>query len=380
LLEGAFRMSLPVSDGEARILLHARDVHCQYVVGRTPWGAPRKILRAVDGVSLRVAAGETLAVVGESGCGKSTLGRTLIGLSPPVSGTVTFDGVDIYRQRHDRRAMRRRLQIIFQDPYASLNPRMTAGEIISEPLLLHRLVPKAAVVDRVVQIMQDVGLAPYHADRYPHQFSGGQRQRIGIARALACGPDVIVCDEPVSALDLSVRAQVVNLLVDLQQRYSFSYVFISHDLSLVRRISHRVAVMYLGRIVEQGDTGQVFQRPRHPYTRALLGAIPRPTPHRIPHDQILEGDLPSPTSIPPGCRFAPRCAYALPVCHTTLPQLSGNTDHHLAACHRQDELDLASGLQSASRPSPALLRRAAAFASQTEAGPMQETINKEEII
>jgi len=342
-------------------LLDARDVHCQYVVGRTPWGAPRKILRAVDGVSLHVAAGETLAVVGESGCGKSTLGRALIGLNTPAAGTIRFDGVDIYRRSRGR-AMRRRLQIIFQDPYASLNPRMTAGEIIAEPLLLHRIVPKAAVSERVVEIMRDVGLASYHADRYPHQFSGGQRQRIGIARALACDPEVIVCDEPVSALDLSVRAQVVNLLGDLQQRYAFAYVFISHDLSLVRRISHRVAVMYLGRIVEEGRTELVFDQPRHPYTRALLSAIPRPTPNRVAHHQILEGDLPSPTSIPPGCRFAPRCAYVVPDCRTTVPELSGKTAEHSTACHRQDELDLAADLQPAAKPSPALLRRAAPYA------------------
>ncbi len=360
-------MSLSPADTHPSPLLDARDVHCQYVVGRTPWGTPRKILRAVDGVSLHVTAGETLAVVGESGCGKSTLGRALIGLNAPASGTITFDGADIYRQR--RRALRRRLQIIFQDPYASLNPRMTAGEIIAEPLLLHRIVPKAAVSDRVIQIMRDVGLAPYHADRYPHQFSGGQRQRIGIARALACGPDVIVCDEPVSALDLSVRAQVVNLLVDLQQRYAFAYVFISHDLSLVRRISHRVAVMYLGKIVEQGRTGLVFDQPRHPYTRALLGAIPHPTPDREAHDQILEGDLPSPTAIPPGCRFAPRCAYAVPDCRSSAPALSGPTDEHHAACHRQDELDLAANLRPASRPSPALLRRAAAYAPKPSPSP-----------
>jgi oligopeptide transport system ATP-binding protein len=371
-------MNLPVTNVAPAALLDARDVHCQYVVGRSPWGTPRKILRAVDGVSLQVATGETLAVVGESGCGKSTLGRALIGLNAPASGTITFDGTDIYRHRQKRRALRRRLQIIFQDPYASLNPRMTAGEIIAEPLLLHRIVPKSAVSDRVVQIMRDVGLAPYHADRYPHQFSGGQRQRIGIARALACGPDVIVCDEPVSALDLSVRAQVVNLLVDLQRRYAFAYIFISHDLSLVRRISHRTAVMYLCKIGEQGRTDLVFDRPRHPYTRALLGAIPRPTPDRVAHDQILEGDLPSPTAVPPGCRFAPRCAYVRPNCRMAVPPLSRTANAHDAACFRQDELDLAANLRPAAGPSAALVRRAAAYAPKGELLPPGKNANNKE--
>jgi oligopeptide transport system ATP-binding protein len=352
-------MTMPSADRSPAAVLDARDVHCHYVVGRTLLGKPQKILRAVDGITLHVASGETLAVVGESGCGKSTLGRALIGLNAPTSGTILFEGADIYRHRH--RSTRRRLQIIFQDPYASLNPRMTAGEIIAEPLILHRIVPRRDVPERVIEIMRDVGLAPFHADRYPHQFSGGQRQRIGIARALACGPDVIVCDEPVSALDLSVRAQVINLLVDLQQRYRFAYVFISHDLSLVRRISHRVAVMYLGKIVEQGRTDLVFDQPYHPYTRALLGAVPHPTPDRVAHDQMLEGDLPSPTAIPPGCRFAPRCIHVQPRCRTTAPVLSGPSDAHRAACHCQDELDLAATLPRASRPSPALVRRAAAY-------------------
>jgi len=362
MLEGAIRMT--DSNDKTSVLLEAREVACHYVVERSPWGSARKVLRAVDGISLSVARGETLAIVGESGCGKSTLGRALIGLGAPSSGVVEFQGRDLYRlPARERRATRRRLQIIFQDPYASLNPRMTAGEIIAEPLRLHRRVRPDAAHDRVIEILGEVGLSAYHADRYPHQFSGGQRQRIGIARALACDPDVIVCDEPVSALDVSVRAQVINLLTDLQRRFSFTYVFISHDLSLVQRIAHRIAVMYLGKIVEQGETRRVFDAPLHPYTQALLAASPRPTPDRMSRPAILQGDLPSPLSVPPGCRFHPRCRYAIDGCRTEVPPLDGAGEGHIAACHRKAELDLRGAAQAHVGPSPALQRRAQAFAN-----------------
>lgn len=347
------------SDG----LLHAQGVSCHYVVERSVWGQPRKLLRAVDGISLSVPRGQTLAIVGESGCGKSTLGRALIGLRAPNEGRVTFDGKDIYDlPKGEQRSMRRRMQIIFQDPYASLNPRMTAAEIIGEPLRLHTRTNHAAIRDRTIEILGEVGLAAYHADRYPHQFSGGQRQRIGIARALACDPELIVCDEPVSALDVSVRAQVVNLLIDLQQRSSFTYIFISHDLSLVRHIAHRVAVMHLGRIVEQGETSAVFDAPLHPYTKALLAASPRPTPDRIPRQTLLTGDLPTPLNVPPGCNFHPRCLQAIDMCRTHIPALEAVNTGQMAACHRKRELALPDDKIQAVEPSAALRRRACNYA------------------
>jgi peptide/nickel transport system ATP-binding protein/oligopeptide transport system ATP-binding protein len=294
--------------------------------------------------------------------GELTLGRALIGLNAPTSGSVTFAGKDVYRlPKAERRAMRRQMQIIFQDPLASLNPRMRAGEIIAEPLLLHRRVPTGRVRDRVMEILGDVRLASYHADRYPHQFSGGQRQRIGIARALACDPDIIVCDEPVSALDLSVRAQVMNLLMDLQRRLHLTYIFISHDLSLVQRISQNVAVMYLGKLVELGETQSVFEASLHPYTQALIAASPRPTPNRIVRATILQGDLPSPLAVPPGCRFHPRCLYAVDRCCAWLPTLEGSSPTHFSACHRKDELDLSADEFRYVSSSPGLRRRASLF-------------------
>ena len=301
-------------------------------------------VRAVDGVSFELGAGETLGVVGESGCGKSTLGRLLMRLEEPTEGTLTFNGVDVYSQgRSDMRRIRRDIQIVFQDPYTSLNPRMTVSDIIGEPLDIHPdAVPKGGRRQRVQELMELVGLSPEHVNRYPHQFSGGQRQRIGIARGIALNPKVLVCDEPVSALDVSVQAQVVNVMQRLQRELGLAYVFIAHDLSVVRHISDRVAVMYLGKIVEIGTDEEVYERATHPYTRALLSAVPVPDPTaRGTRDQIkLEGDVPSPANPPPGCRFHTRCWMAREVCSTDEPQLIARpdlVDAHLSACHFAEE-------------------------------------------
>ena len=299
-------------------------------------GGPQKFVRAVDGIDLEIHLGETLAIVGESGCGKSTLGRLLLRLIEADQGQILFDG-EAVRQLDDQslRAMRRKAQLIFQDPFASLNPRMTVGDLLSEPLMLHRVVPADKRAERAARLLQQVGLKPEHAGRYPHEFSGGQRQRIAIARAIAVEPKLIVCDEPVSALDVSIRAQVLNLLSDLQKELKLSYLFISHDLSVVRHIADRVAVMYLGRIVELGPVTEVFENPRHPYTQALLRAIPQPVVgHR--HKALLEGDVPSPLDPPPGCHFQTRCPFVADACRGKRPQLEETTSGHQVACLRQD--------------------------------------------
>ncbi|NLW22960.1 MAG: dipeptide ABC transporter ATP-binding protein [Tissierellia bacterium] len=292
-------------------------------------------VKAVDDVSLYIKEGETLGIVGESGCGKSTLGRTILRLYDATEGEVKFKGVDVLNAHKDQmKELRKEMQIVFQDPYSSLNPRMTVSQIIGEALIEHGIYRKGKELeDYVVDIMNKCGLARYHMNRYPHEFSGGQRQRIGVARALALNPSFIVADEPVSALDVSIQSQVINLFTDLQREYNISYMFISHDLGVVRYISHRVGVMYLGSMVELADKNELFDNPKHPYTQALLSAIPIPDP-TVKRDRIiLEGDIPSPANPPSGCKFHTRCMYAEDICREKTPEFRDLGGEHFVACH-----------------------------------------------
>ena len=293
-------------------------------------------VRAVDGISFQIRRGETLGLVGESGCGKSTTGRAILQLYKPTAGLVNFEGQELTKLKGEQmRRMRRKVQMIFQDPYASLNPRMTVGSIIGEPLEIHNLAKGREKQQRVQELLSVVGLNPYFANRYPHEFSGGQRQRIGIARALAVNPSFIVCDEPISALDVSIQAQIINLLEELQNEFGLTYLFIAHDLSVVRHISDRIAVMYLGKIVELADRLDLYQNPLHPYSKALLSAVPIPDPviERKRERIILTGDVPSPVNPPSGCRFHTRCPIAADICRVDEPAFREITPGHWAACH-----------------------------------------------
>ena len=309
-------------------MLEVKDLSVQFAVGGG------KIVRAVDGVSFSVEKGETLGIVGESGCGKSTTGRALLQLLPKTAGSVRFQGEEVGGLRgSELLAFRRKVQMVFQDPYASLSPRLTVGQLVGEPLEIHKVPGDRKA--RVEELLRSVGLPEGIASRYPHAFSGGQRQRIGIARALALNPELIILDEPVSALDISVRAQVVNLLMDLQKERGIAYVFIGHDLALIRHVAHRVAVMYLGRIVEIGTAEELYTNPRHPYTRSLLASAPLPDPTKRRESAPLEGDPPSPLNIPSGCRFRTRCPFAQPICTEKEPALEsiGERNTHQVACH-----------------------------------------------
>ncbi len=322
---------------ENEVLLSVKDLNKHFPIkSGFLFGKSNSYVHAVDGVSFDVYKGETLGLVGESGCGKSTTGRTILQLHKPTSGSVVFDGKELTTLKGaEMRAMRRNMQMIFQDPYASLNPRMTVGQIIGEPMEIHNTYKAEAQTKRVKELLEVVGLNPAFINRYPHEFSGGQRQRIGIARALALDPKLIVCDEPISALDVSIQAQVVNLLEDLQKEMGLTYLFIAHDLSMVRHISNRIAVMYLGIIVELAERNELYRHPMHPYSQALLSAVPYPDPeieekrHRI----ILEGDVPSPVNPPSGCRFRTRCRYAQDICAKERPEFKEKAPGHFVACH-----------------------------------------------
>lgn len=304
-----------------------------------PRSGPKRFLQAVDQVSLALPPGETLGIAGESGCGKSTLAKLLTGLLPPDNGTIRFEDTNLHQlQREQQRRFRRSVQMIFQDPFASLNPRLRIGDAIAEPLQIHGLAPAGSSRDQATLLMQQVGLAPELYDRFPHEFSGGQRQRIGIARALAAQPTVIVADEPVSSLDISIQAQIINLLLELKHHQGLTMVVISHDLAVLRHMSDRIAVMYLGAVVELAPAGELFKRCRHPYTEALLAAIPRLHRYEQPPAVRLQQELPTSDGIPSGCRFHPRCPYAQDICRQQAPRLAEQVPGHDAACHLSNEL------------------------------------------
>jgi oligopeptide transport system ATP-binding protein len=321
----------------SEVLLQVENLVKYFPVGGGMFSKPAGLVRAIDGVSFTLNRGETLGLVGESGCGKTTTGRCILQLERPTSGRIVFEGVDLTKlDEAALRTVRRRVQVIFQDPYSSLNPRMTIGQILAEPLKVHGIVPDPENRQaRVQELLEQVGLLPQHAKRYPHQLSGGQRQRVGIARALAMEPSLLICDEPVSALDVSIQAQIINLLEDLQTRLGLTYLFIAHDLSVVRHISDRVAVMYLGKIVEIADRTALYEEPLHPYTRALLSAVPIPDPavEATRERTVLRGEVPSPLKPPPGCVFHPRCPIAVDRCSAELPTLRELRRAHSGACH-----------------------------------------------
>ena len=318
-------------------LLEVKELRKYFDIEKDIVGRPTKQVKAVDGISFNIYKGETLGLVGESGCGKSTTGKMIVNLLKPTSGEISYYGKDISKlSKKERRDMAKEIQIIFQDPYASLNPRMTVKQIIAEPMRVNNIVAKEDIEKEVLKLLNYVGLASFHKDRYPHEFSGGQRQRVGIARALAVKPKLIVCDEPVSALDVSIQAQVLNLLHELQKEFDLTYLFIAHGLNVVKHVSDRVGVMYLGKLVEITDKKTLYENPMHPYSQALLSAIPIPNPKKKKERIILEGDVPSPINPPKGCYFHTRCRKAMPICKEKEPMLKNIDGNHLVACHLYD--------------------------------------------
>ncbi len=315
-------------------ILVVKNLKTYFPLGKDFFKKVTLFVKAVDGVSFTIKRGKTLGVVGESGCGKTTLGRAILRLTTVTEGQVLYNGIDIAKLKQSAlRALRPKMQIIFQDPYSSLSPRMTVGEIIGEAVREHGIVPNEKYREHILKVMKNCGLQSYYFDRYPHEFSGGQRQRICIARAVALNPDLIICDEPVSALDVSIQAQIINLLKDLQNKYGLTYIFISHDLSVVEYISDDVAVMYLGNIVEMGPKSKIFQTPMHPYTQALLSAVPVPDPRIKMNRIILKGDIPSPVNPPKGCKFHTRCNQCMEICKEVTPKFKDYGDGHQVACH-----------------------------------------------
>lgn len=348
-----------MSQDNSRNLIEVQHLTKSFVADTDFFGRPTSFVQAVDDVSFTIRRGEAFGLVGESGCGKTTIGKMICGLLKPTSGQILFEGRDITALgQRDRRAMCRDIQLVFQDPYASLNPRMTIGKIIAEPILTNKILPKDQVDNRVDELLELVGLAPYMKNRYPHEFSGGQRQRVGIARALALNPKLIVCDEPVSALDVSIQAQVLNLLDDLKEQLGLTYLFIAHGLNVVKHISDRVGVMYLGRMMEIAPKESLYTEPLCPYTQALLSAIPSPDPKLQRRRIILEGDVPSPIDPPAGCRFASRCFAKIGACDVSAPEQREVLPDHICACRRYDNVapelarDLSLEIQrDAARPS-----------------------------
>ena len=321
-------------DQKSDFILEVKDLKKYYPIKSSLLTGPKNYVKAVDGVSFSIRRGTTMGLVGESGCGKTTIGRTILRLQEKSGGNVLFNGVDLHElSKKELRALRPKMQIIFQDPYSSLSPRLPVGEIIGEAVRQHNIVPKNELNEYVDKIMASCGLQTFHADRYPHEFSGGQRQRICIARSLALNPEFVICDEPVSALDVSIQAQIINLLKDLQKEYHLTYLFISHDLSVVEHISDTIGVMYLGNMVEYGDKVDVFREPLHPYTKALFSAIPIPDPDAKMNRIILKGSIPSPANPPSGCKFHTRCEHCMEVCKTQNPEAIDVGNGHIVRCH-----------------------------------------------
>jgi len=333
--------------GREDLLLEVKDLVKHFPIRKGFLRRQTGAVKAVDGISFFIREGETLGLVGESGCGKTTTGRCLLRAIEPTSGEIHFRDKEMGRvdvnalDKKDLKALRQNMQMIFQDPYSSLNPRMTLLQIVGEPLLVNHVAHGKALEDRVAELLRVVGLRPEYMVRYPHAFSGGQRQRIGVARALALNPQFIVCDEPVSALDVSIQAQILNLLQDLQEQFSLTYLFVAHDLSVIEHISDRVAVMYVGKLVEMAETENLFLQPLHPYTEALMSAVPKPDPRYMSQRIVLQGEVADPANPPPGCYFHPRCRYAIDRCREELPLLRELRPDHFVACHRAEELSLA---------------------------------------